>query len=241
MDAASQDFARDYWANNKATFFPNRWAGVLCWQNPFDVWIIQEVIGETRPDVIVETGTLAGGGAVLWASLLKMFGDGRVITIDVNKEWHAFADTHPLAERITFVTGSSTDPDLVAQIAESCTSERVMVILDSDHTAAHVTAELDLWAPHVTPGCYLIVEDGFVTYVEPELCPGPLEATLDWLPAHPEFEVDTTRERMGFTFAPSGFLRRRDRCERHANGVRCVLVEGHTSPCTNDPRYASSA
>jgi cephalosporin hydroxylase len=107
------------------------------------------------------------------------------------------------------VTGSSTDRDTFTQVAGCCAGARTMVILDSDHSADHVFAELDLWSPLVTPGNYLIVQDGIVTYLDDDMLPGPLEATTNWLPDHPEFEVDETRERMMFTLCPSGFLRRR--------------------------------
>jgi cephalosporin hydroxylase len=208
VDEQTQAFTRHYWERIQTTFVPNTWAGVMCWQNPCDVWIIQEIIGETRPDVIVETGTLTGGGAILWASLLGMFGDGRVITIDIQDAGHRDATTHPMAERVTWVKGSSTDPEVVAHVAAQCAGKRVMVILDSDHTAAHVSRELDAWSPLVSEGCYLVVQDGFVTYAEPERCPGPLEAVEKWLPGHREFQVDAKRERMLFTFCPSGYLRK---------------------------------
>jgi cephalosporin hydroxylase len=210
MDDVTQRFARRYWGALEQTFVPNTWLGVPCWQNPFDVWVVQEIIGETRPDVIVETGTLAGGGALLWASLLAMYGPGDVISIDIN-ELHAVAADHDVArDRVTFLTGSSTDPTLVADVGRRVAGKRTMVILDSDHSSAHVLGELEAWAPLVTKGCYLIVQDGFVTYVDESLVPGPLEAIQKWLPNNPEFEVDEGRERMLFTFCPSGFLRRRD-------------------------------
>jgi cephalosporin hydroxylase len=183
---------------------------VPCWQNPFDVWIIQEIIDETRPDTIVETGTLAGGGALLWASLLSMFGDGRVLTIDLREEWHEAAASHPLAkERITFVTGSSTDAAVFDSVARECSGRSTMVILDSDHSAAHVYAELEMWSRLISPGNYLVVQDGIVTYVDENRIPGPLEAVEQWIPNHPGFEIDEARERMLFTLCPSGFLRRR--------------------------------
>ena len=208
------DFNRLWWEQQTTTFVPNRWLGVPCWQNPCDVWIIQEIIGETRPDVIIETGTLAGGGALLWASLLAMFGDGHVITIDVEPRLHEAANCHPLAlDRVTFVTGSSTDPEIVRQVAAQTDGQRAMVILDSYHASNHVYRELDAWAPLITPGCYLVVEDGWVDFVtEPgsEFRPGPADAVTRWLPGHPEFEVDASRERMLLSFCPGGFLRRRD-------------------------------
>jgi cephalosporin hydroxylase len=203
-------FARQWWRRREQTLVPNTWLGIPCWQNPLDVWIIQEIIAETRPEVIVETGTFAGGGATLWASLLSMFGEGRVITVDIREELHAGAVDHPLArDRVTFVTGSSTDRETFTKVALRCMGARTMVILDSDHRADHVFAELDLWSPLVTRDNYTVVQDGIVTYLDDDMGPGPLEALGRWLPDHPVFEVDETREPMMFTLCPSGFLRRR--------------------------------
>jgi cephalosporin hydroxylase len=210
MDDETTRFMRQWWSKSETTLFPNRWLGVPCWQNPCDVWAIQEIIGDTRPDVIVETGTLAGGGAALWASLLAMFGNGRVISIDIYESRELANDLAIIKERVEFITGSSTDPDIAEQVRRDTAGQRVMVILDSDHSEDHVYRELDAWSPLVTPGCYLIVEDGFVTYVESDHGPGPLEATVKWLSQHPEFEADRSRERMLFTFCPSGYLRRLD-------------------------------
>jgi cephalosporin hydroxylase len=210
--STADDFNRLWWEKKDQTFVPNTWLGVPCWQNPCDAWIIQEIIGETRPDVIVETGTLAGGGALLWASLLAMFGDGRVISIDVKPGLHRNVNEHPLVvERVQFVTGSSTDPDIVQQIAQETEGLRRMVILDSHHASSHVYRELDAWAPHVTEDCYLIVEDTWVDHVtEPDdpRRPGPADAVERWLPEHREFQVDRSRERLMLSFCPGGFLRR---------------------------------
>ena len=88
--------------------------------------------------------------------------------------------------------------------------ETCMVILDSDHSEAHVTRELEILSPYVTAGSYLIVEDtninGHPTY--PSFGPGPFEALERFLPAHPEFVVDSSREKFLMTFNPGGFLRR---------------------------------
>jgi cephalosporin hydroxylase len=86
-----------------------------------------------------------------------------------------------------------------------------MVILDSDHAMAHVRAELELYAPMVTAGCYLIVEDTNVNGhpVYPLHGPGPMEALGEFLPRHPEFEVDAECEKFMLTFNPRGYLLRR--------------------------------
>jgi cephalosporin hydroxylase len=208
MDEATKQFSRHWWSKRETALFQNRWLGLPCWQNPCDVWAIQEIIGDTRPDVVVETGTLTGGSAALWAALLAMFGNGRVISIDVYESHEEANDLAVIKDRVEFITGSSTDPDIAEQVRRDTADKRVMVILDSHHSENHVFRELDTWSPLVTPGCYLIVEDGFVTYLDDDHGPGPLEATVKWLPQHPEFEADPSRERMLFTFCPSGFLRR---------------------------------
>ena len=76
-----------------------------------------------------------------------------------------------------------------------------MVILDSDHSQAHVSAELSAYAPLVTPGCYLIVEDTCVNGhpLYPDHGPGPMEALDAFLPQHPEFEPDPAREKFMLT------------------------------------------
>ena len=211
MDSKTVKFARHWWKHRNESLFPNRWLGVPCWQNPLDVWIIQEIIEETRPQTIVETGTFFGGGALLWASLLSMFGDGKVFSIDVRDDRREAATEHPLAkERVTFLTGSSADQTVFDSVASQCSDGSTMVILDSDHSADHVCAELDLWSQLITPGNYLIVQDGIITHLpDADPPPGPLEAVERWLPEHPDFEVDTARERMLFTLCPSGFLRKR--------------------------------
>lgn len=213
VDEDAAHFARHWCFLGPQTLFSNRWLGIPSIQNPFDAWIIQEIIWQTRPDVIIETGTLAGGGAALWASLLEMAGGGRVITIDLanGDAMHPQAAELPLVrERVEFVEGSSIDPELVKQTAAKVEGERVMVILDSDHSKDHVLSELRAWSPLVSPGCYLIVQDGLASTVDDDFGEGPTEATLEWIEDGPPFDIDLDRERLLFTFCPSGFLKRRD-------------------------------
>jgi cephalosporin hydroxylase len=111
--------------------------------------------------------------------------------------------------RVRFLQGSTVDPATLAEVVAIIDDRRTMVILDSDHAAPHVSAELRAYAPLVTPGCYLIVQDGIVSTVDPSYGPGPLEALTAFLADDDRFEVDLSRERQFFTFNPSGFLLRR--------------------------------
>ena len=183
------------------------WLGVPTWKLPLDMWVYQEILAETRPDLVIETGTQYGGSTLFIASMMDLLGAGEVVTIDIDTSAvHPDVRAHP---RITVIESSSTAPGLVERLRERAEGKRVMVILDSDHQRPHVAEELRQWADLVSPGCYLVVED---TALGTEYLPGwggSLAAVQDWLQQHPEFEVDRSREKFLVTLHPGGYLRRR--------------------------------
>ncbi|MDQ6605743.1 MAG: cephalosporin hydroxylase family protein [Actinomycetota bacterium] len=184
-----------------------KWLGQPIWQNLLDLWTIQETIWEVRPALLVETGTNRGGSAYFFAQLFELMNHGRVLTYDVEK-LHDLS--HP---RIEFVLASSTGADAYSR-AERAAAEcggPVMVILDSDHGQENVTAELELYSGLVTPGSYILVQDGVIDTLPMFAAarPGPLPAIHSFLSAHPEFELDRVRsERFLVTHHPDGWLRR---------------------------------
>jgi cephalosporin hydroxylase len=184
------------------------WFGHQVFKCPLDLWIYQELLTRTRPDVVIECGTCAGGSALYLAMLLDLIGRGEVITVDIAPR--PGLPEHP---RIRYVTGSSTDPAVVAGIRSRVGHRRAMVILDSDHRADHVLAELHAYRDLVQPGDYLIVEDtnvnGHPAY--PDYGPGPMEAVERFLALDDSFEVDERCERFLMTLQPRGYLRRRAR------------------------------
>lgn len=185
------------------------WLGVPIWQNVLDVWTIQQTIAEVKPALLIETGTDHGGSALFYANLMDLLGKGRVITIDI-VDLHKYE--HP---RVEFITDSSTAPDVVASVKEAAAAADgpVMVILDSDHSHDHVAAELELYAPLVTPGSYLLSQDGVIDqfWIFRDTRPGPLKANRDFLSRHPEFEYDEERNRaFRLTQHPLGWMRRRE-------------------------------
>ncbi len=174
-----------------------------------DMWIVPGVRWETRPDLIVECGTAWGGSALYLASLMDLFGGGSIVTVDIAGDDEI--PGRPQHPRITYLTGSSTEPDVVSEIRRRAASvETVMVVLDSDHSFEHVTAELGCYAPLVTQGCYLVVEDTNVNGhpVAPGFGPGPGEAVAEFVRGSDAFVVDASREKLLMTFNPGGFLRR---------------------------------
>lgn len=196
-----------YYGDAAATWARTFWRGHLVLKCPLDLWIYQEILVDTRPDLIVETGTFGGGSAYFLASICDLLGHGEVVTIDVDRQ-RGLPD-HP---RITYVVGSSVAEDVLAAVrGRADAAERVMVILDSDHSRDHVLRELEAYGPLVTPGCYLVVEDTNVNGhpVRADHGPGPMEALRDFLQTTDDFEVDLAREKLLLTFNPSGYLRRR--------------------------------
>jgi cephalosporin hydroxylase len=180
------------------------WLGVQVLKCPLDLWIYQEILHRTRPDLIVETGTYVGGSAWFLARVCDLIGTGRVVTID-----HRELEGRPEHDRITYLMGFSTAAETLATVRAGIgDGERVMVILDSKHTRDHVLAELRAYAPLVSEGCYLIVEDTNVSLVAPDYGPGPAEALEQFLAEETSFEVDRECEKFLLTFQPGGYLRK---------------------------------
>jgi cephalosporin hydroxylase len=181
------------------------WLGAQALKNPLDLCVYQEIVVETRPELIVETGTYRGGSALFLASVCDLVGKGEVVSIDVEPA----RDDYPVHPRITYLAGrSSTDPAVVADVAERAAGRPILVVLDSDHSQAHVEAELEAYAPLVPVGCYLIAEDSNIGLIREDLMPGPLQAVEAFLSRTHEFELDREREKFLITFNPSGYLRR---------------------------------
>jgi cephalosporin hydroxylase len=153
----------ELWWTDRSILFGQTWLGIPTLQRPLDAWVTQEIVVETRPERIVEAGALCGGSATMWAMLLEhVVPDGRVVAIDRQDSMDPARAVDVFRRRVDFVQGSTVDSAVVARVAEMVEGYRTMVILDSAHDAPHVAAELDAYAPMVTPGCYLIVQDGFV-------------------------------------------------------------------------------
>ncbi|HKJ36331.1 MAG TPA: CmcI family methyltransferase [Solirubrobacterales bacterium] len=210
VERVSREFTKVFHDLRKQTFSTTTWLGVQLVKTPNDILVMQQIINETKPDLIVETGVYLGGSALLFATLMDQLDiDGKVIAVDIDLD----AVRDPVREhpKIELIEGSSVDPEVVARIrAEARGHDRVMVDLDADHRAHHVLEELRAYSPLVTPGCYLIVEDSFLggRPVRPEAVPGPSEALDAWFGEDPPFVPDRWHERYLLTQNPRGYLRR---------------------------------
>ena len=210
VETTVRDFNRIFYDGPQAAplFKTTSWLGVNAQKCPMDTWIYQEILWEKRPELIVETGVFAGGSTLFLASMFDLIGAGEVLAIDITLRY--VDERVPRHPRIRLVEGNSIDPAIASQVRAACRGRRTMVILDSDHTRAHVAAELAIYAPLVTPGQYLIVEDTNINGhpVYESFGPGPHEAVQEFLRHHGGWTVDRSRERLLVTFNPAGYLLR---------------------------------
>lgn len=182
------------------------WLGKQVVKCPMDLWVYQEIIWETCPRLIIETGTGGGGSAYYFATILDRVDAGRVLTIDVEY----YPELRMDHDRIYYLVGDSLGSMVCDYVTNHFQSFTKMVVLDSLHTHDHVKRELELYGPLVSPGCYLVVEDtGWrnpADTPEGEWCD---RAVTEYVAAHPEFEVDYSRERHLLTSNHGGWLRRK--------------------------------
>lgn len=155
-------------ANYVYNFF---WLGVPIIQIPQDLQALQEIIWEVKPDLIIEAGIAWGGTLMFSASMLaileacNVIDKGLVIGIDIDIRQHnkELISSHPLSKKITMIEGSSIDKNIIDQVKILAKDyKRIMVCLDSNHTHDHVLAELETYAPYVSPGSYCVVGDTII-------------------------------------------------------------------------------
>ena len=181
-----------------------QWKGINILKMPTDLLLYHQIIWDTRPKWIVETGTKFGGSALFFQDMLDMVGEGgRVITID------KVPQVEKQDPRIIYLEGSSRDEKIIKQVKEMVSGEPTMVILDSDHGRVHVKWELHYYAPLVTPGNYLVIED---CYIRSHRKYYPLEAR-DWFLADTKTGRKFKQTNLGMEFlvgvCVGGWLRRK--------------------------------
>ena len=204
--------------------YPYLWSflGVPIIQLPADVMALQEVVWETKPDVIIETGVARGGSLIFSAAMQTLIGKGKVIGVDIDIRPHnrQTIENHPMSSRITLIEGSSIAPETVARVrAEIPEDASVMVILDSDHSYAHVLAELNAYAKFVSKGQYCVVADTLLGYLKKSETPAarsniwhpgnePLAAVKAFLKSSGRFELDPViNGKLILSASPSGYLK----------------------------------
>lgn len=208
--------------SNKAQYSYNfSWMGRPIIQYPQDMIAMQEIIWEVKPDLIIETGIAHGGSLIYYASLLELIGHGEVLGIDIDIRTHnrTEIEKHPMFKRIAMLEGSAVSQEIVEQVRKiAAGKERVMVCLDSNHTHEHVLQELELYAPFVTKGSYLVVFDTIVEFMPNDYLPGgrpwnkgnnPQTAVDAFLRINDSFQIQKEIDnKLLISVAPNGYLKR---------------------------------
>jgi len=194
------------------------WIGVPIIQLSNDIIMMQELIWKLRPDIIIECGIAHGGSALFYASILELIGKGFVIGVDIDiRQYNKIAiKSHPLSNRVKMIEGSSISEQTVFKLETLvCSADKVMVVLDSNHSKDHVAQELELYKKFVTPGSYLVVMDGAQQYVwdipngkKEWKDDNPLVAINAFLGNNTNFLVDDYYTRLKVTANPKGFLKK---------------------------------
>jgi len=196
-----------------------QWLGRPIIQYPQDILALQEIIWDVKPDVIIETGIARGGSLVFSASMLQLIGKGKVIGIDIDIGEHNKKEikNHPLNKRIKMIEGSSIDEKIIKKVFRAVKStDKVMVILDSNHTHEHVLKELEAYSKLVTKGSYLIVFDTVVEELPEKLFSkrpwskkkNPKTAVRAFLSKSNRFKIDKQMtDKLLITAAPDGYLK----------------------------------
>jgi len=217
-----------------------KFLGFTILEYPNDMWFMQEILTRVIPDYIIETGTFRGGSALYYASLLENINPkGKIITVDtdpqIHKSFHEIKTLPHLYKRanylfdkyITSIKASSIDEKLVTSFKKKTKNKKVLVTLDSCHAYEHVLKELELYAPLVSKGSYLVVFDTCVDKIAEAVrkkqkkevyslvltqdykkIGGPGKAVKEFLLKNKDFQIDPMEKRFFETHLPSGYLKK---------------------------------
>lgn len=225
-----QEAGKNKWSYNF------RWMDHPAIQFPNDAWVMQEIIWDIKPDLIIECGIAHGGSIVYYASILALLDMAdsiannkhmnpnkptrKVLGIDVDIREHnrRKIEKNPFINWIELKEGSSIDKNVVDWVHHYASSfDKVLVILDSNHTHDHVLGELNAYASLVSTSSYCVVFDTIIEDMPSELSsdrpwgPGnnPKTAVKQFLRTNKHFKIDyKISDKLQITVAPEGFLRR---------------------------------
>jgi cephalosporin hydroxylase len=234
IQGLSRIWSRETNRNNYTYNFS--WLGRPIIQYPQDIVAMQELVWQTRPDLIIETGIAHGGSLIFSASLLAMLDmadavesgaaiDPKVssrkvlgIDIDIREHNRDAIEAHPMSSRIRMIQGSSIAPEVIGQVKDVAKDyQRILVCLDSNHTHEHVLAELEAYATLVSVGSYCVVFDTLIEDMPADMFVdrpwgsgnNPKTAVHEYLRTHSEFEIDKSiQHKLLITVAPDGYLKR---------------------------------
>jgi cephalosporin hydroxylase len=218
LKSASEKFINESIRSNYSYNFS--WMGRPIIQYPQDMVVMQEIIWNIQPDLIIETGIAHGGSLIYYSSILELIGQGEIVGIDIDIRDHnkREIEKHPMAKRIKMIQGSSISEEVLSEVAELAKGKnKIIVCLDSNHTHEHVLQELELYSPFVSSNSYLVVFDTIVEDLAPGLVKdrpwdkgnNPKTAVWEFLQKNDSFVIDNAIDsKLLISVAPSGYLKK---------------------------------
>lgn len=197
-----------------------KWMGRPIIQYPQDIVAMQEIIWEVKPDLIIETGIAHGGSLIMYASFMELIGNGHILGIDIDIREHnrEEIEKHQMFKRITMFEGSTVSDEMADKVKRFAKGHKtIMLILDSNHTHAHVLRELELYSDLVSKNSYCVVFDTIVEDMPEGSFPdrpwdkgdNPKTAVWEFLKNNDSFEIDKSiQNKLLITVAPDGYLKR---------------------------------
>jgi len=197
MNETIKNFHDLYYSSKIWAYGGTKYKGINIEKLPLDLWIYQEIIYDLKPDLIVELGSFQGGSATWLGDICETFGHGHVITFEITNS--VIAPPHP---RVDFIKTNCLIGVAVHKVKEAIAKygSNVLVIDDASHEKDDVLKALEIYGPFVSKGSYFIVEDTNV--------PVTRDAVEEFLPSHPEFEIDKNCHKFFVTFNPNGYLKK---------------------------------
>jgi cephalosporin hydroxylase/nucleoside-diphosphate-sugar epimerase len=195
------------------------WMGRPIIQYPQDMVMMQELIWDIKPDLIIETGIAHGGSLIFYASIMELIGKGEIVGVDIDIREHnrKEIEAHPMFKRIKMIQGSAIDPKIVDQVRKHAEGKKtIMVSLDSNHTHEHVLEELKLYSGFTTVGSYCVVFDTIVEDLPKgsidrpwDVGNNPKTAVFEFLKTNDNFVIDKQIDnKLLISVAPDGYLKR---------------------------------
>lgn len=162
-------------ANSMGFSHKNTWLGVPIIRLPEDMLLQQELIWSEKPDVIIEIGVARGGGLIFNASMQHLSGlIPNVIGIDnkIYPHTHEAISKCSFSNHIKVLEGHSTSLGIRAALETLLVgANKVLLILDSDHSASHVLDELRAYVPLLPKSSLVIVCDTIIDEQPPNTYP----------------------------------------------------------------------
>ena len=167
-------FGYDILFENNARYASSSWLGSQFQQDPSDAILIQMLLWEIKPDLIIDLGTNTGGSALFFASIMNYYNpNGKVITIDVKsyeENWYkgdkickicTNPDQNPLWKKyVKFYKGYTTEEKVLNEVRKHVNESKIVLVSqDASHYPNDVYKDLIEYSKFVSIGSYIIVQD----------------------------------------------------------------------------------